>query len=373
MRRLIRSVCAAFALIGVLCAPARAGVTVGEIAHLKDTGGSVITGVGLVMGLNGTGDSGKDPAVARALMAYYASLGNTVGSLEELKNAKTVALVNVLCSIPEGGWRQDDQFDVTVTATHVATSLEGGTLFLAPLVGPYASGLNGERPLLAMASGPVIIENLRSPRSGRVRHGAQMIADPPRASAVSDSFTLILNKPYAGYAAASEIASAITQSIYGKTGRALTGLPPIATVLDDRSIRVDVPSSERSSTAAFVGDVLGTPITVALLKLPKQVIYNHAAGKIVVTGDVEVSPVALTSADLTITTTVPTPAPTPDSPQVQTSRWAAIAPGAKESDRAKLQDLLAAFNQLNIPVADQIALLEMMDKAGKLHARLVMD
>ncbi len=373
MRCLVRFLPVACALIGTLCAPSRAGVTVGEIAHLKDTGGSVITGVGLVTGLNGTGDSGKDPVVARALQAYYASLGNAVASLDELKNAKSVALVNVTCTIPEGGWRQDDQFDVTVTTTHGATSLDGGNLFLSPLLGPYIDPSTGLCPLLAMASGPVMIENPKSPRFARVRHGAHMIADPVRSPSVTDSFTLILNKPYAGYAAASEIASAITQSIYGKTGRGLTGLPPIATVIDDRSIRVDIPASERTGTAAFVGDVLGTPITIALLKLPKQVIYNQSAGKIVITGDVEISPIALTSADLSINTTVPPPTPTPDNPQTQTSHWAGVSVGAKESERGKLQDLLQAFNQLNIPVSDQINLLEMMEKAGKLHAKLVID
>jgi flagellar P-ring protein precursor FlgI len=275
-----------------------------------------------------------------------------------------------MCTIPEGGWRQDDRFDITVMASHNAQSLEGGTLILSPLLAPFIDA-QGLRPIYAMASGPVLVENPKLPRSGRVRAGAHMIADPPRTGAVTDSFTLILNKPYAGFAAASEIAATITQTIYGKTGRGLSGLPPIATVLDDRTIRVDIPAAERSNAPAFVGDVLSTPITVALLKLPKQVICNQTAGKIVITGDVEISAVALTSADLTITTTLPPPAPTPDNPEVRTARWAGIGVGAKDTDRAKLQDLLGAFNQLNIPVSDQIALLEMMEKAGKLHANLV--
>ena len=240
---------------------------------------------------------------------------------------------------------------------------------MSPLLGPYANGLNNQRPLMAMASGPIVLDNPKVPTTGRVRAGAHMIADPPKLGAISDSFVLILNKSYAGYAAATEIASAITQGIYGKSGRGLSGLAPIATVIDDRSIRVDIPTSERPNTPAFVGDVLSTPITVSLLKLPKQVIYNEASGKIVVTGDVEISPVALTSADLTITTTVPTNTPANGQP----ARLTGVPMGTKDSDRAKLQDLLAAFNQLNIPAADQITLLEMMDKAGKLHAKLVMD
>ena len=177
--------------------------------------------------------------------------------------------------------------------------------------------------------------------------------------------------PYAGWAAASEVAGTITQNLYGKTGKNLAGLPQIATVLDDRTIRVDIPPTERANTAAFVGDVLSTPINVALLKLPAQVIYNEAAGSIVVTGDVEISPVAITQADLTITTTVPPPVPTPDNPLIDNRSWLGLATGAKESDKARLQDLLNAFNQLKIPVKDQVGILSMLEKTGKLHAKLI--
>jgi len=352
---------------------AQAGTTVNEIARIKDRGGSGLQGMGLVIGLNGTGDTGKDPAVARPLMELYKNIGNPMADISDLKNAKSVAVVMVMCSIPEGGWRTNDQFDVTVSAMHNAQSLEGGMLFMAPLRGPY----NDSDPELgapwAMASGPVVIESAKQPRTGRVRGGAKMIRELPNQGIINGSFTLILNKPFSGYAAASEIASSITQNLYGKSGRNLEGLPPIATVIDDRTIRIDIPATERASTAAFVGDVLSTPVSMALLKLPAQVIYNQAAGKIVLTGDVEISPVAITSADLTITTTTPPPVPTPDNPLVETKRWTGLSAGAKETDRAKLQDLLSAFNQLNIPVADQIALLAMLEKTGKLHAKLVMD
>jgi flagellar P-ring protein precursor FlgI len=302
-------------------------------------------------------------------MALHQNSGNALGGIEELKNTQAVAVVMVMCTIPEGGWKQDDRFDVTVAAMGSAKSLKGGVLYLAPLRGPYLDN----SPVYAVASGPVIIETEDSPRTGRVRNGAQMVRDMPRSEPITDSFTIILNKPYAGHAAASAIASSITQEIYGKTGRNMAGLPPIATVLDDRAIRIDIPPAERVNAAAFVGDVMASPVTLALLKLPKQVIYNQASEKIVVTGDVEISPVALTSADLASTSVLPPPVPTAESPVLETRRWAGVALGAKETERAKLQDLLNAFNQLNIPVRDQIDLLEMMEKAGKLHAKLIMD
>lgn len=372
MRRIAQCMWAALG-IAIAAAASSAGTTVAEIARIKDQGSSVVQGLGLVFGLNGTGDSGKEPVVARPLMELYKNSGNPLGDIAELKNAKSVAIVWVRCAIPEGGWRTNDTFDVTIAAMHNATSLEGGLLYMAPLRGPYPDPNPETNPVWAMASGPVVLESAKQPRTGRVRGGAQMIREMPLQTAITDSFTLVLNKPFSGYAAASEVASSITQNLYGKTGRNLAGLPPIATVIDDRSIRIDIPPAERSNAAAFVGDVLSTPVTMALLKLPAQVIYNQAAGKILLTGDVEISPVAITAADLTITTTIPPPAPTPDNPLVETKRWAALAPGAKENDRAKLEDLLSAFNQLNIPVSDQVALLSMLEKTGKLHAKLIVD
>lgn len=359
--------------LGLAAAPAAAGTTVNEIARIKDRGVSGLQGMGLVIGLNGTGDSGKDTVLTRPLMELYKNIGNPLADISELKNAKSVAIVMVMCHIPEGGWRTNDQFDVTVSAMHNATSLEGGMLFMAPLRGPYNDADPVTGAPWAIASGPVAIENPKQPRTGRVRAGAKMTVEMPGRTSITNTFTLVLNQPFAGYAAASEVASSITQNLYGKSGRNLAGLPPIATVIDDRTIRIDIPPAEQANTAAFIGDVLSTPVTMALLKLPAQVIYNQASGKIVLTGDVEISPVALTAADLTITTTIPAPVPSPENPLVETKRWAAVSAGAKESDKAKLADLLAAFNQLNIPVNEQIELLAMLEKTGKLHAKLVMD
>jgi flagellar P-ring protein precursor FlgI len=348
-----------------LSAQSRAGTTVNELARIQGQGELELRGVGLVVGLARSGDSGKELAVARPLQQLYINSGNPV-LIEDIKGATSVALVSVSCRVPESGARTGDRIDVRVQAMQSAKSLAGGTLYLCALQGPYPRD-----PVFAVAEGPLVIEGT-TPTSGRVREGARMLRDV-KTGQVGDSFTLVLRPPYSGWASTSEVASTITQNLYSKTGKNLAGLPQLATVLDDRSIRIDIPATERANTAAFVGDVLSTPINVALLKLPAQVIYNEAAGRIVVTGDVEISPVAITQADLTITTTVPPPTPTPDNPLVENKTWAGIAPGAKETDKARLQDLLNAFNQLKIPVREQIGILQMLEKTGKLHARVVIE
>lgn len=348
------------------CVPALgSGTSVKEIARIEGQGELELRGFGLVVGLPGTGDTGKDLAVARPLQQVYLNNGNPV-LVDELRSARTVALVSVACRVPAHGARVGDRFDVRVQAVLSAKSLAGGTLLVCALQGPYPGD-----PVYALAEGPVGLEGA-APTSGRVRDGARMIRDAG-GSSLGDSFVLVLRPPYAGWAAASEVASAITQNIYGKTVRGLGALPQIATVLDERRIRVDIPPQERSNAAAFVGDVLTTPINVALLKLPARVICNEAAGRIVITGDVEISPVAITQQDLTITTTVPPPTPSAERPMLETTTWAALAPGARDSERARLQDLLNALNQLKVPVSDQIGILMMLERTGKLHAHVIME
>ncbi|MFN0133050.1 MAG: flagellar basal body P-ring protein FlgI [Phycisphaerales bacterium] len=352
----------------MLAVPVRADdTTVAAVARLEGQGGYVLQGIGLVMGLNRTGDSGKDLLLARPLMAMYQNLGLPIGSVEEVKNSRAVAIVMVQCRIPESGGRFDDRFDVTVTAMHGAKSLAGGVLLASALSGPYPNA-----PVFALAEGSLVIESPEMPTRARIRGGAQLTRDVKRG-AVGETFNLILRPAYAHHAVATEVAGKITQNIYGRTDASAAGLKPIATVLDERTIRIDIPQAERANAAAFVGDVMNTGLTVSLLGLPPTVIYNAEAGAILVAGDVEISPVAITQKDLTITTATPPRVGTAINPVVETTHWAGLAPGARPGDRAKLQDLLDALNQLKIPIADQIGILSMLEKTGKLHARLVME
>ncbi|QYU67018.1 flagellar basal body P-ring protein FlgI [Leptolyngbya sp. 15MV] len=314
---------------------------------------------------------GKEAPLARPLLEFYRNQGNPLGSIEELKNAKNVALVAITCTIPASGARVDDTFTVSVQAIHNASSLAGGELFLAALQGPYTTGPASE--VFAIAQGRIVIEDRGNPRVGVVRGGARMIRDIVTTPQMGESFTLILRPEFAGFAAASEVAGRIRDEYTGRRLRDPSDMTPsVATVIDDRTIRVEIPGPERSSPASFIGGVMRTTVNPSLLGLPARVIANQSAGIIVMTGDVEISPVAITQRELAITTTIPEPAPTPDNPMVRTDRWAAVSTGTRAADRAKLNDLLEAFNQLRIPVSEQIAILTMLERAGKLHAQLIL-
>lgn len=356
----------------VLFPSAAAGATtVGEIARIEGQGESVLWGVGLVMGLPGTGDSGKELAVARPLAEVLRNSGIPVADFAELKNSTSVALVNVRCTVSESGARADDTLDVRVSVINSAKSLKGGTLFLTPLRGPYRGS-----EVYAVAEGDLVIEDTTTPTVARVRHGARIVREINTSLPLGDSFTLVLRPYYAGWASAASIAAQITQDVYGRPAAEIgeaAGLAPVATVIDDRTVRIDIPQAERTDRAAFIADVLSTRIDASLLKLPAQVICNARTGAIVVTGDVEISPTAITHKDLTITTTIPAPVPTAANPILETTRWTEAGTRLSPVEKARLQDLLSVFKQLNIPVTEQITILEMLHKGGQLQARLIVD
>lgn len=358
--RTIAALCAGLCL-AMVATPARA-TNVRDIARIDGHGESVLRGLGLVMGLNGTGDSGQELLMARPLMNVLQNSGNPVGDISELASNRSVALVMVTVTVPRGGALADDKLDMHVQVIHSARSLAGGRLFLTPLLGPSPDDPN----IYAIGEGEIVLENPQFPTSGLVRGGARMRLDvlPPD---VGDSFVLVLEPPYAGHKSTSTIASSINNDYFNNPHAE----GAIARALDDRRVLIEVPPVERASPAEFVGAVLSTSVSVELLGLPAQVIVNSSTGAIILTADVEISPGTLTIEGLTITRTTPEPVGDAMNPLVERRGWTEIGTNIRPRDRAKLADLLAAMEQLAIPRQQQIQVIHMLHKNGQLHARLV--
>lgn len=353
-----------FAVVILSCilalAPTARATTVKELARLSGEGESILRGVGLVVGLPGTGDSGKELAVARPLAKLIENGGMAVGSPLELKNGRSVALVSITCIIPAGGALADDAFDVTVSVINSASSLKGGELYLTAMRGPFL-----DSPVYAVAQGLIDLQDPTTPTTARVRGGVRMIRDILMPE-VGDTFEIIVDPAFAGWGSVSQIATAIN-------AKAQPQGPDVAFAVSQRVIRVEIPASERQDRAGFLSDVMSADINVALLDLPAQVIINQRTGAIILPVDISISPVAITHRGLTITTITPPPVPTQQNPLVNRADWASIKLNARPSETAKLSDLVAAFEQLDVPVEDQIGILQMLHKSGQLKAKLVID
>src|SRR5690606_31114667 len=161
---------------------------------------------------------------------------------------------------------------------------------------------------LAMATGSIIVEG-SNPRSGVVRGGGQLLADFRTNPVANDgSITLVLKEPYAGYPVASVMAAAINDEFVP------AGYPNIARVLDARNIQVMVPDVELKDPANFIATIMTLGIDPSILRTPARVVVNQRTGSIVITGNVEISPITISHAGLSITTITPPPVPTPADP-----------------------------------------------------------
>jgi len=344
--------------------PRAGGATIQELVRLEGQGESVLQGFGLVTGLPGTGDSGEQLLVARPMAKMLEQMGAPVDSFAELSESRSVAVVIVQCTIPRSGAKRDDAFDVTVTAMHNPESLRGGQLFLAPLRGPYPG-----HPVFAIAEGEVVVDD-DNPARGVVRGGARMIRDIDMTTIAPDgSVTLVIDPSFSGWSTAQLIANTINDHRLGLNVTA----ERIARAEDERSVRVRIPQTEMSDPANFLADILSIRFDPSLLSLPAMVRINEREGVIVVTGDVQISPVLITHEDLVITTVTPPPQGTPADPLVEQQRWSPVTTSEREGDEARLEDLLRAFKQLNVPIDDQIAILAQLKRTGRLHAELVFD
>jgi flagellar P-ring protein precursor FlgI len=315
--------------------------------------------MGIVVGLDGTGDDSKDADVAaRPYGELLRNLGNPIASLDELRDADAFAIVLVRVDVPATGVREGDRLDVTVSTLYNATSLAGGELVVSPLRPPVPGAAT-----MALASGSIVIEG-NHPRRGRIRGGAQMMTDI-RTNPVSAGglMTLVLDDQYAGYPVATMLADTINDEL------AIDGSATYAIVEDAKNIRVKVPESARSNLGRFISQVMRINIDPSLIQTPARIVINEDKGTIVVTADVQVGPVLIAHNGLSITSVTPEPVPTEDDPLIDTTRWAEVNTTGRGG--ALLADLLRAFDQLNVSVQDQIAIIHELKRSGKLHAEIV--
>jgi flagellar P-ring protein precursor FlgI len=373
-RSLRGSVCAILALSAVFAhASSVLATTVQDLVRIKGQERNVLTGMGIVVGLNGTGDTSKDSFVAaRPYAQLLTNLGDPVASVEELAKADAYAIVNVTMEVPPAGVREGDQLDVRVSTLFNAKSLAGGRLVVSLLRLPKPD--SPDLVPMAFGEGPIVLEGA-NPRNGVVRNGGQMLMDI-RTNPVTraGTMTIVLKDQYAVYPVAMTIANAINDEfdVDVSNGHSGSGGPDVAVVEDAKNIKVLLPPADRDRPAQFIATLMTIPIDPSLIQTEARIVINERQGIILVTGNVQIGPVAITHKGLTITSITPPPQPTPDNPLLETTRWTGIDTTDKLSrNSTRLEELLDAFKTLSVPVSDQIAIIYELRKTGVLHAEIV--
>lgn len=360
-------------LLAMLLAASPAVATrVGDITRLDAQREEKLTGLGLVMGLDGTGDGGDFLPAIRPLAEMLSAFQNGA-SIAELRDADNVAIVALTVTVPGNGVRNGDKLDVHITSVGAAKSLRGGRLFITPLTGPLPRGGG----LFALAEGPVILEDGDTPTVGRIEGGCVMERDLPKRFVNNGTFTLVLADAQASWTTASHIAKVINDSEgFDASGRATE----YAVALDPKNVVVTVPPAERARPDSFISRVLRLP--VPMIEEEARVRINERLGTIVITGDVEISPAVISMNGLTITTAAPAGGVTGPGADpfagtgeagYRTSNYVPVATTGTERQRSKLRDLVDALDALSVPSDDRIAILKELHRTGKLHAKLEID
>lgn len=335
-----------------------------DIVDIEGVRDNPLIGYGLVVGLNGSGDSLRNsPMTRRSLEAMLERLG--VNTRDQNLNAKNVAAVTVTANLPPFA-ANGSRIDINVAAMGDAKSLSGGILLATPLMGAdgrvYAVG---QGPVAAGGfaasgdSGSSIVRNV--PTSGRIPSGATIEREIAFDLPAQTELRLSLRNP--DLTTARRIAGAIN---------AYLGVP-VATATDPRTVRLVREPSLGLDMTALLAEIEGLPIQP---DQPARIVINESSGVIVMGENVRISPVAIAQGNLTITVqetpavSQPNPLAQGDTTVVPQTTVQAVETGTQLAmlQGANLRDLIAGLNALGIGPRDVISILQALRAAGALQA-----
>jgi flagellar P-ring protein precursor FlgI len=346
--------------------PAFAFSRVKDLVEVEGIRDNMLVGYGLVVGLNGSGDSLKNaPFTQQSLQTMLERMGvNTRGTTMQTKN---VAAVMVTANLPPFA-AQGTRIDVSVSALGDAKSLQGGTLLVTSLFG-------ADGQIYALGQGPVSIGGFTAsgdaasvtrgvPTAGRIANGA--IVEREIAFNLDAQKTLRLSLRNPDLTTATRIASAVNAYMGGG----------IAEATDPSTVKLTVPNG-------YPHGVMGMLTDLEQVKVDPdetaRVVIDEQSGVIVMGADVRISTVAIAQGNLTIRVTetpqVSQPAPFSNTGTTTTVPRTQIniddSKGNKMAvlhEGVSLQNLVDGLNALGVGPRDIISILQAIKAAGALQA-----
>jgi len=277
-------------LAGLAVAPAAASSRIKDIAEFEGIRDNLLIGYGLVVGLNGTGDSLRNaPFTRQSLAAMLERLG--VNTRDATLNTRNVAAVMVTADLPPFA-RQGNRIDVTISALGDAPSLQGGMLLVTPLL-----GADGE--VYAVSQGPVAIGGFSAggqgatvtkgiPTTGRIANGAIVEREIGYNLAERRVLTLSLRNP--DLTTARRIAGAINAHLR----------QPVARTLDPATVLIDGQAAGPMDAVEMLAEIEQLVVETDQIA---RVVIDERSGIIVMGREVRVDEIAIAQGNLTIRVT----------------------------------------------------------------------
>ncbi|MBD9526646.1 flagellar basal body P-ring protein FlgI [Paracoccus sp. PAR01] len=347
-----------------------APVRIKDLANVEGVRGNDLVGYGLVVGLNGSGDSLRNSPFTEEIMAgLLERLG--VNVTDEAFRPKNVAAVIVTATLPPFA-RSGSQIGVNVAAIGDAKSLLGGTLVMTPL-----NAADGE--IYAVAQGSVLAGGVEAsgeaasvvqgvPTTGTIPSGARVEREVAFDFSQMTNIRLALRNP--DFTTAARVEAAINRDLG-------SGL---AELIDSGTIAIDSSTLGKVNPARLIGRIENISVEP---ENSARVVIDHKSGTIVIGEDVRIDRVAVSQGNLTLRVReapiVSQPNPfAPGDTVVLPRSQAEITqePGigfAEVSGETSLSDVVAGLNALGIRPRDMIDVLKAIHAAGALHAEFIVN
>lgn len=348
-------------------APAQA-IRIKEIAAVQGVRSNQLTGFGLVVGLDGTGDQTTQmPYTAQGLNNYLQQLGLTLPADGKMQ-LKNVAAVLVTAQLP--AFAQPGQMiDVTVSSVGNAKSLRGGTLITTPL-----KGADGE--IYALAQGNLLVGGagasaggskvqINHLSAGRIPSGAQVERSVPTPFALGNTIDLGLNS--ADFLTARRVAEAVNARMGAGT----------ASAVDGRVVRLLAPANT-DARVRFLAEVEELQLEATIPAA--RVIINTRTGSIVMNQAVTLGPCAVAHGNLSVsissTPVISQPNPLSTGGQTVVTEKTDIQISQDNGSliemnaAPQLSDLVRMLNGLGATPQDLLAILQAIKAAGAMNAEL---
>jgi flagellar P-ring protein FlgI len=356
--------CMAAAALLLSAVPATATSRIKDLANIEGVRQNQLVGYGLVVGLNGTGDTLNNiPFTKQSLQAMLERMGvNIRGATIRTGN---VAAVMVTGNLPPFG-TQGTRMDVTVSALGDAKNLQGGTLLVTPLLGADGN-------VYAVAQGSLAIGGFQAdgaaasitrgvPTVGRIANGAIIEREVEFALNRLPNVRLALRN--ADFTTAKRIAAAVNDYLGTKA----------AEPIDPSTVQLLIPAEFKGNVVAFLTEIEQLQVEP---DLAAKIIIDERSGIIVMGRDVRVATVAVAQGNLTVSISespqVSQPIPLARGRTVVTPRTSVgvTEDGRKlgiVKDGVSLQQLVDGLNGLGIGPRDMISILQAIKAAGAIQA-----
>jgi flagellar P-ring protein precursor FlgI len=350
MPRTLTAAALVAACVLALAAPAGATSRIKDLANFEGVRQNQLIGYGLVVGLNGTGDTLQNiPFTRQSIQAMLERMGVNVRGVA--MRTGNVAAVMVTANLPPFA-TQGTRIDVTVSSLGDAKSLQGGTLLVTPLLAVAGFAAQGEAAKVTRGV----------PTVGRISNGALIEREIEFALNRLNTVRLALRN--ADFTTAKRIAAAVNDFM----GAA------IAEPLDNATVQLTLPKKAPANMIALLTEIEQLQIEP---DLPAKVLIDERSGVIVIGRDVRVSTVAVAQGNLTVTIAetpqVSQPAPFSRGRTVVVPRTkVGVQEDGKKlaivNEGVSLQQLVDALNALGVGVLDMIAILQAMKANGAIQA-----